>query len=299
MKAVPQWLGCLGLCALAGCSSDGADDVANTVNTVNTINSTVNPPSSSTSSYTDRQFYPYGLFVGEVASDGETLSLFMLIDDEADTAYRYGYAFLDVGEYNALGQQRFAVPTYQRYTLDEVSLLSFIWRGGADEERKSNDYLLTYTFHESLTDMQWQIETERDSITQEDKVSLVFPEEANVASVIERHPPYPAREDIVTGQYIVQLDGGILPAYTLTLDVLSDGELSGIDTDGCVYTGQFDAGNEHVNLYNVNLMVENCENDGQFEGLMTARGAQEGKATGLLMFLHNPIRAMVVNTSVN
>ena len=127
----------------------------------------------------------------------------------------------------------------------------------------------------------------------------MFPEEANVASVIERHPPYPAREDIVTGQYIVQLDGGILPAYTLTLDVLSDGELSGMDTDGCVYTGQFDAGNEHVNLYNVNLMVENCENDGQFEGLMTARGAQEGKATGLLMFLHNPIRAMAVNTSVN
>ena len=297
MKAVYQWLGCVSLCALAGCSSDSVDNVVDIVDTADTVNSVVNPPRQT--SYIDAQFYPYGLFVGELASDGETASVFMLIDDTLQTAYRYAFAFLDVGAYNALDNKRFTVPSYQRYVLDETSLLAFIWRGGADEERESNDYLLTYTFDETGQDMDWQILTAKDAVTQEDVVSLVFPTDDDVASMIERHPPYPARDDIVTGQYIVQLDGGILPAYTLTLDVLNDGEISGIDTEGCLFTGQFDVGNEYVNLYNVNLTVDNCEMDGQFTGVMTVSGAIEGKATGLLMFLHNPIRAMALNVSVN
>lgn len=294
MKAVYQWLGCASLCALAGCSSDSID---NAVDTADTVNSIVNPPRQT--SYTDAQFTPYGLFIGELASEGDTQSIFMSVDDTSQTAYRYGFSFLDVGAYNALPDKRFSVESYERYVLDEASLLSFIWRGGVDDERESNTYLLTYTFDEIGQDMQWQIVTEKDAVTQEDTTSLVFSTQEDVASMIERHGPYPAREDIVTGQYVVQLDGALLPAYTLTLDVLTDGEISGIDTEGCLFTGQYDTGNEYVNLYSVNLTVENCENDGQFSGVMTASGASEGKATGLLMFLHNPIRAMALNVSAN
>jgi hypothetical protein len=266
---------------LSGCSPSDSDETP--------VNITPQPPVT----YTSSQFNPYGLFTGEIAANGESANVLMQIDDETELMYFNAVEFITVGSYVPQSQGRFFVSTVQRFNIDEDSVNDFVFRGGLSDERQSSDYLFSYTFAEFGEDFQWRI-------IDGEPVTLELPDlNPNAATLITRADPYPARESIVTGQYVLQLDGALLPAYTLTLDVMQDGSVSGLDTKGCLMTGSYDIGNTLVNVYSMSLRIDNCDIRGNYSGLMTVGSAQNSQANRLIMHLHNPINALSLLISRN
>lgn len=268
---------------LTGCSSEDTETATDIVNAVT-------EPSIN---HNSAKFNPYGFFAGEVAYDGESKGIFVQIDDATEVIYFNTLESITVGNYDSKGQGRYQADEISNFTIDETSILDFIWRGGYEEARISDDFIFSYTFDEFRQDFQW-------TIIDGDNTTLELTDlDVSVASSITRAPSAPAKEAIVTGQYVLQLDGAVLPAYTLTLDLLEGGEISGVDTKGCIILGEYNIGNTHVNSYPLTVEITNCDIRGNYSGIMTAASIEDSKSTSLIISLHNSINALFVLISKN
>ena len=270
-----------------GCSSGDSDSGTVSGNT----NS--NTSNQNTLSHTSTKFNPYGVFFGELASDGDSKNIIMHIDDSTDLAYVNFYDFIAVGEYGSKGSNQYQADKLSRFNVDEDSVIDFVFRGGADPMRESKDYIFSYTFDEFGQDFKW-------SIVNGSNVTVELPDlDGQVASLITRTPAIPARYSIISGQYVLQLDGALLPSYTLTIDLLESGGITGVDSKGCVISGNYNIGNTHVNVYPVNMSISNCDISGSYTGLISAMGIEDSQSRALLMHLHNPINALSIAISRN
>ena len=67
----------------------------------------------------------------------------------------------------------------------------------------------------------------------------------------------------VTGNYVT-------PDYLTSISFDVDGKVSGLDDEGCLYSGQLSIPEASINVYEVGLTVENCgEGNGTYDGLGT------------------------------
>lgn len=264
-----------------GCSSDDAKKIANTITDSNSA-------SQQTDDYNSEKYRPYGLFFGELASDGESSDSIMLIDDTSKTYFFWVAGLISSGTYKTSGGRNFTSENTAVYSLDDNSLLKSLYT--KDDEDKN--IILKYTFKEIDT-LSWGISYDGAD------TSVTFPEEPALASSISRGAPIPARNDIIANQYLIQHRGVIFPAYNMTIDFSDNGNISGIDSDGCVYNGSFSPGNQNFNIYQVELDVNNCDLRGNYDGLAAVGGISDSVATSIVVMVKSNTGALMFTASTN
>lgn len=265
-----------------GCSGEEVE------NTISAITQQPNNSNAQVDNYESDKFKPYGLFTGEVASSGESTTAYILIDDETKSYFIFTFERIISGEFSVDSSGVFSSVDAKGFTVDSASLYNLIWRTAEGDE----DFILKYTFDKKNT-ARWSV----DSINS--KTSLNFLGDSDVASEITRYQPVPARNNIIANQYKIELSGVLLPAYNLTIDFIEDGSVSGADSDGCVYNGNYTTGNENVNTYLVNLSVASCGLNGEYSGLATVTGVSNSVSSDILVLLNSNTGALAFTATAN
>lgn len=265
-----------------GCSSEEVESA------VNAITQQPNNSNAQADNYESDKFKPYGLFTGEVASSGESVTTYMLIDDETKSYFIFTFERIFSGEFTVDSSGVFYSVDAKGFTVDSDSLYNSIWRTAEGDE----DFILKYTFDKTNT-ARWSV----DSINS--KTALNFLGDSDVASEITRYQPVPARNNIIANQYKIELSGVLLPAYNLTIDFIEDGSISGVDSDGCIYSGNYVTGNENVNTYLVNLSVASCNLRGEYSGLATVTGVSNSVSSDILVLLNSNTGALAFTATTN
>jgi hypothetical protein len=265
-----------------GCSGEEVE------NTISAITQQPNNSNAQVDNYESDKFKPYGLFTGEVASSGESATAYILIDDETKSYFIFTFERIISGEFSVDSSGVFSSVDAKGFTVDSTSLYNLIWRTAEGDE----DFILKYTFDKKNT-ARWSV----DSINS--KTSLNFLGDSDVASEITRYQPVPARNNIIANQYKIELSGVLLPAYNLTIDFIEDGSVSGADSDGCVYNGNYTTGNENVNTYLVNLSVASCGLNGEYSGLATVTGVSNSVSSDILVLLNSNTGALAFTATAN
>lgn len=271
----------LTLVIINGCSSD---EVEKTVNIIDSLDTTT----QQTYDYESEKYRPYGFFFGELASSGESINSIMLIDDFTNSYFIYTGVSINYGEFKRSGNDNFTSVNAKKYSLDSDSLLTQIWRKDDEDENT----ILKYTFDENST-FSW-------SITKEGTDTIVtLPKSSNIASSISRMQPLPSRNNIISNQFLIQHRGGILPAYNLTIDFTDDGVISGSDSDNCIYNGKFSTGNKNLNIYQIELDIDNCSYSGNYDGLAAVNGVSESVSSSIVVMVKSNTAALFFTASAN
>jgi hypothetical protein len=86
--------------------------------------------------------------------------------------------------------------------------------------------------------------------------------------------------DQLTGNYVT-------PDFLTSISFDIDGKINGLDDEGCVYSGAMTIPDADINIYEMNVIVENCEGgDGTYNGLAAVipAGTIEGIDTKVVLF---------------
>jgi hypothetical protein len=73
--------------------------------------------------------------------------------------------------------------------------------------------------------------------------------------------------NLLPGTWVIWLSGNNEPDLSWTFD--ANGEINGVDMSGCVYTGQWDAVDSSLNLFDLGISVSGCSLDGYYAGMAT------------------------------
>ncbi|MGS2719778.1 hypothetical protein [Paraglaciecola aestuariivivens] len=108
--------------------------------------------------------------------------------------------------------------------------------------------------------------------------------DGNTASFVldkeEELTEFGASFDKLTGNYVT-------PDFSTSISFDADGKINGVDDYSCVYSGEMTIPNVNVNVYEMSVIVENCEDgNGTYKGLASVipAGTIEGIDTKLVLF---------------
>lgn len=269
---------------ITGCSSD---DVEKAVDVANAIDGNSNPQQQA-DDYNSDKYKPFGLFAGDLASSGEETSAIMLADKTTSSYFFYTVEGIISGEFESDNGDRFTSKNAKAFKLNPESLLNLVWRKNDEDD----DIILSYTF-DAAEDFEWEISRDNNDTL------ISFPQNSNIASDIKRFQPAPSSPSIISGQYVIQHRGSVLPAYNMTVELTQDRKITGVDSDGCLLDGTYNAGNENLNIYQIDLTVSSCELDGDYSGLASVTGISDSLSTGILVIVASNTSALIFTASAN
>ena len=278
--------------SLFGCggASDSDDSLLNTVTTI--------VQESDEDDYKKSEYRFYGLFYGSSGEENSlTISTF-IVDNSTQkfTSIVAGSNFV------------YRQGTFNKDNLDFVSSTNTYNIDNEITLYDSSENDIGERFHFNYTEQSqyvWSISgTDRNSF-------LEFEGRNSTDASIPRDMIFPAKLSFFGSDFISQESINNTDLITsITID--EDGDISGSDTEGCLFSGSISRGNKHVNSYPVSMTIDNCSNtlnNGNFTGLLSKSGFAgeqntltdriEGDATNIILMVHNENRAMYIKLAEN
>lgn len=155
-----------------------------------------------------------------------------------------------------------------------------------------NDFTAEATGYDLDSGVNWTSEIS-GTISTGESISATYTGNGQTGAVELAYDPLSNRGssfEKITGTWFVT-DGSNSLALTVT-----DGEIDGSDTDGCVYSGSISFPDADVNIYSMELEVSSCgEDNGAYEGFaVLGDQVDDSEASDLMLFfISNPDEAVV------
>ena len=282
--------------SLFGCGggSDSDDSLLNTVATV--------VQESDEDDYKKSEYRFYGLFAGSSGEDQNEIFSEMIIDN-SQTRFTSITVADGFREFN-FKQGSFSknAATFLSDIVEYDIDIDILITGVSNENNIGSRFHFNY---DKQSEFQWSINgSQKDS-------TLEFMTSNSSNAFIPRTMIYPAKLSFFDSGFISQIEYGN-SNLTTSLTIDSDGDITGSDSNGCLFNGKVTRGNKHVNSYPVNLEINNCSNNlnnGVFTGLISLGGIEgtsssltdrvDGDATNIRLMIHNPYRAIYFSLDRN
>lgn len=273
-----------------GSGSEASDNILTTIVTEQDEND-----------YKKNEYAPYGFFYGSFSSSSANGVNILIIDEATNvfsnvTIYGSSYEFI-TGEYyrDSSNSLRYGSANNgaKVYYIDS----DFFERGSSDDEVGIRRHF-NYTANNRYS---WDLELNGNDAT-------LFPNltQTITSSNIIRDMIYPSKLSFIEGNYLSDvIYYGESLTTSLSIDI--DGDISGVDNEGCLISGRASITNKNVNSYSVNMTFENCSNDlnnGQYTGLLSMNGFEgtessiterlEGNSLSIEVMIHNDNRAIYI-----
>lgn len=279
--------------SLLGCGG-GSDSGNSLLDTVTTV-----VQESDEDDYKKSEYRFYGVFTGSTGEGASSVVTEFIIDDSSSS-------FTSIIIAGSLERFKFKKGTFTK-AQDEFTSNSTVY--SIDEDFASIEstdigYRLHFNY-ESEEPFLWSINgAGMNSV-------LEFEASNAVTSLNPREIIFPAKFSFFDSDFVSEIIYSNENLIT-SITVDSDGDISGSDSQGCVFTGSSLRGNKHVNSYPVTVTIENCSNplnNGSYSGLMAKSGFNgerstltdrvEGDATNITLMLYNQNRAIYLSLERN